>query len=119
MVLEEHRHEDLRFDSGQPMQLDVFVPELKLAFEYQGEQHYQTIHSWGSHEDILFRDEQKRQGCARHGINLIEVPFWWDFQMSSLVGSIKMARPELLPDMEGEPIPHIQPTHKSSQEDSK
>lgn len=34
-------HPDLLFlESKKPMELDIYLPSLKLAFEYQGEQHF-------------------------------------------------------------------------------
>lgn len=34
-------HPDLLFlESKKPMELDIFIPSLQLAFEYQGEQHF-------------------------------------------------------------------------------
>lgn len=34
-------HPLMRFkDTGKPIELDLYIPSLSLAFEYQGEQHY-------------------------------------------------------------------------------
>lgn len=51
--------------------LDIYIPELKLAIEYQGEQHFKPIDFWGGVESLKAsqkRDENKREVCERHGI---------------------------------------------------
>ena len=63
--------------SKRPMEFDVFIPELSLAFEYHGEQHYGMHYLYGDHEGVKHRDQIKRDVCASKGITLIEVPFWW------------------------------------------
>lgn len=75
-------HPDLRFaGSNFKMELDVFLPQLDLAFEYQGEGHFKLVSVWGGEEGLKVvqaLDEQKRSACAADNITLIEVPFWWD-----------------------------------------
>lgn len=55
-------------------ELDIFVPSLNLAIEYQGEQHFTAIDAWGG-EDALEktqqRDEEKKRRCERKGVKLI------------------------------------------------
>lgn len=66
------KHHELRFESSNyPMELDIWIPCLNLAFEYQGEQHYYD-------EDVMERDEQKRSACVENSIHLIEIPHTWD-----------------------------------------
>jgi len=63
------------------MELDIFLPELALAFEYQGEGHYKPVSVWGNEEGLKVvqaLDEQKRRACMAGKITLIEVPYWWD-----------------------------------------
>lgn len=54
--------------------IDVFVPSVGLAIEYQGEQHYEAIEFFGGkaglHETQL-RDKKKADACAKAAITLI------------------------------------------------
>ena len=106
IVLEDYHQEGLLFSSGQKMQIDVYIPSMKLAFEYQGKQHFHSVHVFGPQEDIFFRDQQKRQTCAELGITLIEIPYWWDFELESLAGTVALKRPEL--GLLGDPIPTVE-----------
>lgn len=46
----DYAHPKMRFpDSQQKMQLDVYVPSLSLALEYQGQQHYEVCIYVASH----------------------------------------------------------------------
>lgn len=61
------------------MHLDGYNDELKIAFEYQGKQHYIRIpHFHPSKEDFIAqkeRDEYKRKMCIENGIKLISVGY--------------------------------------------
>lgn len=55
------------------LELDIYVPELCLAIEYQGEQHSKPIEAWGGQdrfEQLLRRDQRKAELCAERGITL-------------------------------------------------
>jgi hypothetical protein len=78
------------------MELDIFLPKERLAFEYQGEHHYQDIYSLGSGWNQKERDEEKRKICKEKKITLIEIPYWWDKQISSLAATIYKERNDLL-----------------------
>jgi len=59
--------------------LDFFLPALKLAFEYDGEFHFQyNEHFHGSREHFIKakrRDAEKDQRCEDEGITLIRVAY--------------------------------------------
>lgn len=77
-----YMHPDMRFSgSNWKMELDVFLPQLALAFEYQGEGHYKPVSVWGGEEGLKIRqaqDAEKRIACTAKKITLIEVPYTWD-----------------------------------------
>ena len=55
--------------------IDIFIPSLGIAIEYQGEQHYVALKHWGGETGLADRrdlDERKRDACLRAGIRLIE-----------------------------------------------
>ena len=55
--------------------LDIYIPSLKVAIEYQGGQHYKSVEFYGgkkAFEDIKERDVDKRELCNKRGIKIIE-----------------------------------------------
>lgn len=58
--------------------IDIHVPELQLAIEYQGQQHYEPIALFGGEEGLEMtraRDEKKRALLAHQGVRLLEWRF--------------------------------------------
>lgn len=71
-------HRCSRPDFLDGLELDVFLPQRSLAFEFQGQQHYDPVEHWGGDDgltDLRERDERKRKACSAQGIDLIEVRF--------------------------------------------
>lgn len=64
-VYEDYKSSELVFDSGHGMELDCYAPDLYLAVEYQGEQHFSNVFPFGQQKDIAQRDKQKREACAK------------------------------------------------------
>jgi hypothetical protein len=57
-----------------PMHLDVYVPELRLAIEYQGQQHYVPVNIFGGQEGFektKVRDTIKKKLCQKNKVYLL------------------------------------------------
>jgi len=59
-----------------PQHLDVYMPSVSLALEYQGRQHYEPVEFFGG--EAAFRrqqqrDQRKREACRKAGCTLIDV----------------------------------------------
>ncbi|MGB3728620.1 MAG: hypothetical protein WBA70_05155, partial [Thermodesulfobacteriota bacterium] len=55
--------------------LDIYIPSLQVAIEYQGEQHYNPIEHFGGKKGLKKtkeRDKRKRKLCRDSGIILID-----------------------------------------------
>ena len=55
--------------------LDIYIPSLQTAVEYQGIQHYHPVEFFGGEEALLQRkelDEQKKRLCEENKVRLIE-----------------------------------------------
>ena len=98
--------ENFKLQSG--LELDVFLPKEKLALEYQGEHHFYDIYPFGNNWIQKQRDNEKKKACAIEGIKLIEVPYWWDFKVTSLAATISQQAPHLLEAL-GNQIPNSPP----------
>lgn len=64
----------------QNLELDCFNPHLKIACEYNGQQHYKYnkfMHNnrYERFQTQQYRDDMKRKICQKLGIKLIEVPY--------------------------------------------
>ncbi|GAB1405801.1 hypothetical protein MASR1M74_29830 [Lentimicrobium sp.] len=62
----------------QGLELDIFIPALKLGIEYQGEQHYQIIEHWGGEkgfEKRIENDKRKLELCKQNNYTLVEFTF--------------------------------------------
>jgi len=61
------------------LELDCYNPELNLAVEYNGQQHYKFIPFFHKNKEAFqnqkYRDELKRRMCKENMITLIEIPY--------------------------------------------
>jgi hypothetical protein len=69
----------LRNSRGKLMELDGFCSDIKLAFEYHGEQHYRHVPYFHKTIEKFFQrqedDRLKEILCVKHGVVLLVIPY--------------------------------------------
>ena len=83
-ILEYYHSNELKFPSGRLIHFDIFLPKELIGFEYQPKLH------------VAARYKCKKLVCQQHGITLIQIPYWWDFQTENLLGTIYTERQDLI-----------------------
>ena len=70
--------------TGSNLELDGYCEDLKLAFEYQGKQHYEYISFFHKKEEDFKkqqdRDLLKLELCNNNSIDVIIIPYTLDYQ---------------------------------------
>lgn len=59
-------------------EIDIFVPDLNLAIEYDGIQHFKPIKAWGGEEGLkknIERDKLKEEKCKENNVILIRFTY--------------------------------------------
>eukprot|EP01125_Pyxidicula_operculata_P020777 TRINITY_DN7777_c0_g1_i1.p1 TRINITY_DN7777_c0_g1~~TRINITY_DN7777_c0_g1_i1.p1 ORF type:complete len:419 (-),score=47.22 TRINITY_DN7777_c0_g1_i1:95-1351(-) len=70
-------------------ELDIYVPSLSLAVEYQGEQHFFNVSRFNtSPAQYQESDLKKAKICEERGVHLLQIPYWWDGTCESLASTI-------------------------------
>jgi len=76
---------------GKPLELDGYLKSRKVAFEYNGKQHYSNVGRFqvrfGSLEKRKKYDKLKKKACAARGIRLVVIPY--NIKAKDLVAFIK------------------------------
>lgn len=60
------------------LELDIWIPKLRLGIEYQGKQHFEVVKPWGGKKGLTRRrenDEKKKALCKKLGYRLVEFKF--------------------------------------------
>ena len=72
--------------------IDVFIPRLNIAFEYQGQQHYEPIGFFGGEEaykKTVDRDLRKQHLCEQNDVKLIYWKYSEEITKSALTKKIQ------------------------------
>ena len=95
--IKNHFNSELVIHHGKPswlgrQHLDIFLPELNIAIEYQGAQHYKPIEFFGGKQGLKKnkeRDERKRNLCEINGCDLIYV--YPEYDLENVIKKISLA----------------------------
>ena len=75
------------------LELDSYFPELKLAFEYNGEQHYEWIKFFHKTKEEFeaqkYRDKCTKKICKLLGITLIIIKYKEDLSEQLVLSKLK------------------------------
>ena len=69
VVVQHHRPKFLK-----GLELDIFMPSVNVAIEYQGEQHFYPMDHWGGDEAFartVERDRTKLKLCKKNGVKIL------------------------------------------------
>ncbi len=61
------------------LEIDIYIDNLRLGFEYQGQQHFHAVEAWGGIEalnELRERDKLKKSLCRRFGVRLICINYF-------------------------------------------
>ena len=84
-IVEDYFHSEISRETGFSVQFDIFLIERNVAIEYHGRHHYEDIPTaFAPLEMHQNRDEEKKILCAKYGIQLIVIPYWWNNKLESL-----------------------------------
>lgn len=67
--------------------LDIFIPDLGIAIEYQGKQHFEPVEFFGGEDTYkknVERDARKKKLCISKGIKLLEWNYYDDVSRSNV-----------------------------------
>eukprot|EP00026_Physarum_polycephalum_P000218 Phypoly_transcript_00218.p2 GENE.Phypoly_transcript_00218~~Phypoly_transcript_00218.p2 ORF type:complete len:903 (-),score=85.00 Phypoly_transcript_00218:118-2826(-) len=82
--------------TGYPQELDCWIPDLLLGFEFQDAYHYVAMWYVNVPLDVIKeKDEKKQKTVHMLGSTVITVPCWWHATNNNLVATILFHRPDL------------------------
>jgi hypothetical protein len=93
---------EARFDWLGGQRIDIFIPAVAVAIEYQGEQHFRPVGLFGGEvgfREAQLRDKLKRQLCKSNGVKLIYFTHSEDLSVEQVEKKLK----KFLPDTQASP----------------
>lgn len=78
----------------QGLEIDIYIPGMKIGIEYQGEQHYKPVKHWGGEEALRqtqMRDKRKKKLCQDNGVSLVYINYYDDITEELVINRINEA----------------------------
>jgi len=97
-LIEDYVHPSFLHEEFENAVSDIYLPSLKLAFEYQGQQHYEeniTVFNIKESVNRVQKEKLKQRICQQLGITVVEVPYWWNKRKEYIATEIARVRPDI------------------------
>lgn len=89
-ILYDDRKTIYNINTKRYLELDIYVPSLKFAIEYDGQQHFKDKKIWDGLEKIKYRDSIKDMICEDLGIRLFRISYK-EKDLNSIIRKIVLA----------------------------
>lgn len=90
--------------------IDIYIPDLKVAIEYQGQQHYEPVEIFGGKEALektKEMDKRKKSLCKKNGVNIV----YFRHDENVTVEFVEKRLSNLKKAYRDRPIHHKRPSH--------
>lgn len=77
LYIKEYKFSDCK--DIRPLPFDFYLPDYNICIEYDGQQHFRPVQSWGGEktfQNTKKHDKIKNQYCKNNNIRLIRIPYW-------------------------------------------
>lgn len=84
-------HININTENIKFIRYDFYLPDLKIAIEYDGEQHYFPVNIFGGEKKFLRQkelDEFKNKYCINNNITLIRIPYYEKKNIPNIINKI-------------------------------
>ena len=74
------------------LELDFFLPQIDLAIEYQGIQHFKPQEHWGGKKafnNLIERDQKKKELCSEYGIKIFYFYYYEELSEELILNKLK------------------------------
>lgn len=73
------------------LELDLYLPEFKIGFEYNGQQHYRAVEFFGGEKSLKkqkINDKRKQELCKKNDVILIEIKYDENLSLDLIKGKL-------------------------------
>ena len=100
LVLENYQEQTIQHTLGNNIELDVYIPNLNMGFEYQGQHHYDDLPNAFPPIEVIKKRDAEKSALCNESINLVVIPYWWDNSYESIHITLLQLYPHFVPPLQ-------------------